>query len=670
MKADTHCHPRDGSFRSRVQCCVSRRAAQLFVDVGGLVGGMRGGVIRCATTLIEYDNQFRLRVRHSDGGDDGAGDVQVQEQLRRSVNCGVGRMRRPCSLLLLLLTLGWTATTHALLEQGVWHLTSRPGHEYVGVTKSLFKGSRINIKVMCDPEDPSRPPNITIAWLLRKAPCYNEYSITKDQEENFYAWYFNNPQKLPSTLNGTRYETAFHKTRPVTYPCDHNIVLNEEPLDSMTGDSGVAAAVSPHTQAVRQVAAGEAKAAAAGGEDKPYLSSSDISSGGQARTNHPVTVVTSDGVYLLDIHITSSELLAPNASYVAYIDIEIRSDYGYLSAANWPLLGFYGAMCVVYVVYGFVWLIISAMRWRELLRVQYWIGAVIFLGMLEMAMFTAEYSSLNVRGYSVSGLLIAAELVSCAKRTLARMLVIIVSLGFGIVKPRLGVILHRVVGVGLIYFVLASIEGCTRALQPRNSSQNQLLASLPLSLLESAICFWIFTAMVQTTRTLRLRHNLVKLSLYTHFTNTLAFALIASIIFMLWSIRYHQFEECLTDWKELWVDEAYWHILFAILLLVIMILWRPSNNNQRFAFTPLLDDGSDADDEEESEKLMADISDTMKQRNTRTSTSSSPRESRSVEDDLKWVEENIPSSFVDPVLPILDSEEEIVTTKFEVSKMQ
>ena len=59
---------------------------------------------------------------------------------------------------------------------------------------------------------------------------------------------------------------------------------------------------------------------------------------------------------------------------------------------------------------------------------------IFFSGMLEMAMFTAEYSSLNGRGYSVSGLLIVAELVSCAKRTLARMLVIIVSLGFGIVK--------------------------------------------------------------------------------------------------------------------------------------------------------------------------------------------------------------------------------------------
>ena len=41
------------------------------------------------------------------------------------------------------------------------------------------------------------------------------------------------------------------------------------------------------------------------------------------------------------------------------------------------------------------------------------------------------------------------------------------------VRPRLGVVLHRVVGVGLIYFVLGSIEACNRALQPHNGSQNQ-----------------------------------------------------------------------------------------------------------------------------------------------------------------------------------------------------
>ena len=44
-----------------------------------------------------------------------------------------------------------------------------------------------------------------------------------------------------------------------------------------------------------------------------------------------------------------------------------------------------------------------------------------------------------------------------------------------------------------------------------------------------------------------------------------------------------------TDWRDLWVDEAFWHLLFSILLLCIMILWTPSKNNQRYAFTPLLD---------------------------------------------------------------------------------
>ena len=36
------------------------------------------------------------------------------------------------------------------------------------------------------------------------------------------------------------------------------------------------------------------------------------------------------------------------------------------------------------------------------------------------------------------------------------------------------------------------------------------------------------------------------------------------------------------DWSELWLDEAFWHFLFSIVLLVIMVLWRPTANNQRY----------------------------------------------------------------------------------------
>ena len=38
---------------------------------------------------------------------------------------------------------------------------------------------------------------------------------------------------------------------------------------------------------------------------------------------------------------------------------------------------------------------------------------------------------------------------------------------------------------------------------------------------------------------------------------------------------------CAQDWKELWLMDCYWHILFCIILFVIMMIWRPSANKLR-----------------------------------------------------------------------------------------
>jgi len=39
---------------------------------------------------------------------------------------------------------------------------------------------------------------------------------------------------------------------------------------------------------------------------------------------------------------------------------------------------------------------------------------------------------------------------------------------------------------------------------------------------------------------------------------------------------------CVVQWVTLWLDDAFWHVLFSILLAVVMLLWRPSANNQRY----------------------------------------------------------------------------------------
>ncbi|KAI4903491.1 hypothetical protein NFI96_031300, partial [Prochilodus magdalenae] len=136
--------------------------------------------------------------------------------------------------------------------------------------------------------------------------------------------------------------------------------------------------------------------------------------------------------------------------------------------------------------------------------------------------------------------------------------------------PRLGTVMHRVVGLGVLYFAFAAIEGVLRITGAKDSDL-ALLANIPLALLDSSLCWWI-SFWVDSS---------------------------ASIIFMVWTTKKFRLADCQAqDWMELWVDDAFWRFLFSIILLVIMFLWRPSANNQRYAFTPLIDDSDDEEIEE------------------------------------------------------------------------
>jgi hypothetical protein len=135
------------------------------------------------------------------------------------------------------------------------------------------------------------------------------------------------------------------------------------------------------------------------------------------------------------------------------------------------------------------------------------------------------------------------------------MLVIIVALGYGIVKPRLGPLKQKVLAMGLLYFAVATTEGILRINTKNDETNNKVFISrVPLAVVDAIIYYWIFTGLVATTRQLRLKKNLLKLNVYRHFTNTLIFAIVASLLFMVWSLKSHFFTTCITNWREFWVN--------------------------------------------------------------------------------------------------------------------
>ncbi|XP_054874679.1 transmembrane protein 87A isoform X1 [Amphiprion ocellaris] len=533
-------------------------------------------------------------------------------------------------------------------ETGLWKITIVNTSRPLLLRKSMYKDTDIELKVVsfgC-PETVT----FTVHWYLRYYPCHNEFN---NIEEMYERTPLSHGKGLdPNPLGQGEYIEHIHS--PIT--CNNGLhsfpMLRKAKADPHPVSPPPENEV-PDENQIKWIV-------------EEYESSSTTKNSSKSIRDNIIATTWKDGPYLLVVKIVSNK---QDANWNLTVNVVMKGSHGYISVTEWPLMIFYMVMCIVYILYALLWFIWAACYWKDLLRIQFWIAGVIFLGMVEKAVFCAEYENTNAVGSASPGLLIFAELISALKRTLARLLVIIVSLGYGIVKPRLGTVMHRVVGLGILYFAFASIEGVLRITGAKDSDL-ALLANIPLALLDSSLCWWIFVSLAQTIKTLKLRRNPVKLSLYRHFTNTLIFAVIASIIFMGWTAKKFRLADCQSDWIELWVEDAFWRFLFSVILLVIMFLWRPSANNQRYAFTPLIDDS----DDEEIEEFIAspNLADGIKLRAAKSETNGTVKPPQiNPDEDLKWVEDNIPSSLTDVALPVLlDSDEEIMTTKYEMSKLE
>ncbi|KAB1277284.1 Transmembrane protein 87A [Camelus dromedarius] len=329
----------------------------------------------------------------------------------------------------------------AAADRSKWHIPITSGKNYFGFGKILFKNTTIFLKFDGEPCDVS----LNITWYLKSANCYNEIYNFKTEEVETYL----ENLKEKKDVSG-KYQTSSKLFQNCSELFKTQAKENGTNL-TFTGDKTVSVVM------------------------------------------HDPLKTWQDAPYIFIVHVGisfSKELSKENPSLNLFtMTVEVKGPYEYLTLEEYPLMIFFMVMCIVYVLFGVLWLAWSACYWRDLLRIQFWIGAVIFLGMLEKAVFYAEFQNIRYKGESVQGALILAELLSAVKRSLARTLVIIVSLGYGIVKPRLGVTLHKVVVAGALYLLFSGMEGVLRV----TGAQTDLasLAFIPLAFLDTALCWWI-----------------------------------------------------------------------------------------------------------------------------------------------------------------------------------
>ncbi|KAK8347541.1 hypothetical protein V6Z11_A06G025700 [Gossypium hirsutum] len=233
-----------------------------------------------------------------------------------------------------------------------------------------------------------------------------------------------------------------------------------------------------------------------------------------------------------------------------------KNPTGYLSGRMAPLMNFYGFMSLVFVILGIFWFMQYARFWREFLPLQNFITLVITLGMLEMALWYFDYAEFNGSGTRLIGITI----------------------------PTLGGLTSKVTMLGATFFLASEILELVENVGAVSdlSGKARLFLVLPVAILDAFFILWIFTSLSSTLNKLQTKRMVAKLDIYRKFTNALAVAVIVSIGWICY--------------ENAWIIPAFWQILSFSLLCVICVLWAPSQNSTRYAYSGEANEDFDKDD--------------------------------------------------------------------------
>lgn len=178
---------------------------------------------------------------------------------------------------------------------------------------------------------------------------------------------------------------------------------------------------------------------------------------------------------------------------------------GYLPGRMAPLMNFYVYMALAYLVLSVIWFIQYVRFWRDILELQHCISAVIALGLFEMVLWYFEYVNFNDSGMRPVAITSWVVTVGAIRKTVSRVLILSISMGYGVVRPTLGGLTSKVLLLGFTYFLASELLDIAEYVGSINdvSGRARLFLVLPDAFLDAFLILWIFTALSRTLEQLQ-----------------------------------------------------------------------------------------------------------------------------------------------------------------------
>lgn len=260
-------------------------------------------------------------------------------------------------------------------------------------------------------------------------------------------------------------------------------------------------------------------------------------------------------------------------------------------------------MTIVYAVMAIFWAFLYVQNRHDILAVQNYITAIILFLIIEQLMTWGFYDYSNNHGNNALSkvLMIIVAILNAGRNSFSFFLLLIVCMGYGVVKHTLGKTMWYVRALAAVHFVFGVIYAiASLTITPDNAGPLVLLVILPLAGSLTAFYVWTLNSLNYTMKDLLERKQSVKAMMY----RKLWYIILGSIvvIFAFFFLNSFSFagrsnpDFVPNNWKTRWfILDGWLNIVYLADIASIAYIWRPTANNRRFAmsdevrtFTPLV----------------------------------------------------------------------------------
>ncbi|KAH6680792.1 integral membrane protein-like protein [Halenospora varia] len=273
--------------------------------------------------------------------------------------------------------------------------------------------------------------------------------------------------------------------------------------------------------------------------------------------------------------------------------VEFRNAYGELPASEIAKLPFYGGITIVYAVIGVFWGFLYAQHRQDILPVQNYITAIIIFLIVEMLMTWGFYDYLNRNGSNIGSkaLMVIVAILNAGRNSFSFFLLLIVCMGYGVVKPSLGktmVYVRYLAGGHFVFGLIYAIASLT--ISPEHAGPLVLFVILPLAGTLTAFYVWTLNSLNATMKDLNERKQTTKALMY----RKLWWCILGSIMVIFGFFFFNSFTFASTSdpnfvpfhWKSRWfILDGWLNLVYLADVVFVAYVWRPTANNRRFAMS-------------------------------------------------------------------------------------